>query len=102
MRLAARSNWLTTIALPDIVVRAAPGERSGGAVAAKDAPGSAAEAAAGQPGRRVLGFRERVRDVGAAPAPLALCQDADYVRALPGSARSEEHTSELQSPYVIS
>src|SRR5947207_14360703 len=86
MRLAARSNWLTTMAFPDIVVRAAPGERSGVAVAAKDARGSAAEAAAGQEGRRVLGFRERVPDVGAAPAPLAVCEDADQVRALPGGA----------------
>src|SRR5437667_1514829 len=86
MRLAARSNWLTTMAFPDIVVRAAPGERSGGAVAAKDAPRSAAEAAAGQAGRRVLGFRERVPDVGAAPAPLAVREDSDHVRALPGGA----------------
>src|SRR5947199_2879723 len=83
MRLAARSNWLSTMAFPDIVVRAEPAGRSGSAVAVKDAPGSSPEAAADQAGRPVLRFGERVRDVGAAPAPLAAVrEDADHIRAL--------------------
>src|SRR5207247_1236291 len=76
-------NWLSTMAFPDIVVRAEPAGRSGSAVAVKDAPGSSPEAAADQAGRRVLRFGERVRDVGAAPAPLAAVrEDADHIRAL--------------------
>src|SRR5712691_2510990 len=61
MRLAARSNWLWAMALPDIGARA-------GAVT-NDLRGSGAgsdgmQAPAGRPGRRMLDFGHRLHGVG--------------------------------------
>src|SRR6266540_3131200 len=77
MRSAARSNWLWTMALPDI------GERAEGPVdvtAGEVGGSSGAHAAARQAGARVLRFRQGVRWVGRSGAPLArVRQDADHV-----------------------
>src|SRR2546428_13848936 len=84
MRLAARSNWLSTIALPDIVVRAAALPERPVAVTGEDLRKSVRrQAAAGQTARRVLGLGQGMRHVGAArPSPAAVREHADHVRAV--------------------
>src|SRR3989454_2031434 len=85
MRLAARSNWLSTIDLPDIVVRAGALPERPVAVTGEDLRGKSVrrQAAAGQTGRRVLGLGQGMRHVGAArPSPAAVREHADHVRAV--------------------
>src|SRR5207247_3607048 len=85
MRLAARSNWLSTIDLPDIVVRAGALPERPVAVTGEDLRGKSVrrQAAAGQTARRVLGLGQGMRHVGAARAsPAAVREHADHVRAV--------------------
>src|SRR5437867_3095475 len=85
MRLAARSNWLSTIDLPDIVVRAGALPERPVAVTGEDLRGKSVrrQAAAGQTARRVLGLGRGMRHVGAARAsPAAVREHADHVRAV--------------------
>src|SRR3989442_14312665 len=75
MRSAARSNWLATMAFPDIALRGVAGAVTG------PPSESGLEATAGEAGRRVLRFRQCVGDVDAtrAAAP-GVGEHADYVR----------------------
>src|SRR2546428_12878759 len=84
MRLAARSNWLSTIDLPDIVVRAGALPERPVAVTGGDLRKSVRrQAAAGQTARRVLGLGQGMRHVGAArPSPAAVREPAGPVRAV--------------------
>src|SRR5205809_7567668 len=79
MRSAARSNWLATMAFPDIALR--------GVAGAVTAPPSwsGLEAGAGDASRRGLRLRQRGGDVDTArPAPAGGPEHADDVRPAPG------------------
>src|SRR5438094_10078811 len=97
MRSAARSNWLATMAFPDIEVRGVAGAVTRYAFGGKReklaecshpsgwerrvASSLADEAAAGEAGRRVLRFRQGVGDVDApCPASPGVGEHADHVR----------------------
>src|SRR5207247_10146281 len=85
MRLAARSNWVSTIGLPDMVGRAGALPERPVAVTGEDLRGKSVrrQAAAGQTARRVLGLGQGMRHVGAARAsPAAVREHADHVRAV--------------------
>src|SRR3989454_12535006 len=84
MRLAARSNWLSTIDLPDIVVRAGALPERPAAAPGEDRPGKAArrQAAAGQTARRGRGLGQGMRPGGPVrPPPAAVRERADRPRA---------------------
>src|SRR5438132_1393046 len=75
MRSAARSNWLATMAFPDIALRGVAGAVTG------PPSESGLEAAAGEAGRRVLRFRQGVGDVDATRAAASgVGEHADHVR----------------------
>src|SRR5881296_2560593 len=95
MRSAARSNWLATMAFPDIALR--------GVAGAVTAPPSwsGLEAAAGDASRWVLRFRQRVGDVDTArPAPAGVREHADDVRPAHGRSVGAvlEHEHEPTAP----
>src|SRR6266545_5808956 len=85
MRLAARSNWLSTMALPDMVVRGVAAAVTRCSFTPVYGQGRAAsslavQAAAGEAAGRVLRFRQRVGDVDPPRvAPRRIGQDADHV-----------------------
>src|SRR2546426_8171928 len=100
MRSAARSNWLATMAFPDIALRGVAGAVTG------PPSESGLEATAGEAGRRVLRFRQCVGDVDAtrAAAP-GVGEHADHVRRSRrrcGVVRDRKSTRLNSSHLVIS
>src|SRR3989442_4119645 len=92
MRLAARSNWLSTMAFPDIVARGV----TGAFMEPRVASSLAGKATAAQAGRRVLDLGQGAGDVAAArPAPARVGQNPDHVGTrndrLLGRVLEDEH-----------
>src|SRR5882672_9345147 len=99
MRSAARSNWLSTMALPDIVARAGVALKS----TSRKRSGRV-KPAAGAAGGRVLRLGHRVRGVGHAEAALTgVGEDADHVgaglRGILGGVLQDEHESGAALPH---